>query len=141
MTLKELQVQVKKDCRIQGDQLNLESIRTPDIFHDYNKMLMLEKLALKDLEREWDREYLKQWEYYRKKSDPEVYEKKPLLKKIMDSDVKLYLNADETLQNLRTKIEGKEELIDFLTRTITLISSRQWLIKNAIDHNNYLQGQ
>src|ERR1039457_5695859 len=101
MTLQELQDKVKKDLKIQHDELVYEAVRTPDIHHEYNRMLMTEKLALKKLERDWDILYLKQWEYYRKKSDPEIYDKKPLLKKIMDTDVKLYLAADEELLNLR----------------------------------------
>ena len=138
MTLSELQEQVKKDLKIQSDELTFEAVRTPDIHHIYNKMLMTERLALKKMEREWDILYLKQWEYYRKKADPEVYEKKPLLKKIMDSDVKLYLTADEDLQNLRAHMESKEELIDFLKRTMDQVAQRTWLIKNAIDYMKYL---
>ena len=76
--------QIKKDLHIEHDELNYEAIRTPAIHHTYNKMLMGERLALKKLEREWDVLYLSRWEYYRKKSDPEVYEKKPLLKNTTD---------------------------------------------------------
>jgi hypothetical protein len=138
MTLKELQEQIKKDLHIEHDELNYEAIRTPAIHHTYNKMLMGERLALKKLEREWDVLYLSRWEYYRKKSDPEVYEKKPLLKKIMDSDVKLYLAADEELQELRTQMDAKEELIDLLKRTMDQIAQRTWLIKNVVDYLKYL---
>lgn len=141
MTLTELQDQVKQDLKIQGDQLDFEARRTPDIHHTYNKMLMAERMALKKLERKWDALYLKQWEYYRKKADPEVYEEKPLLKKIMDSDVKLYLAADPELQELRGKIEAKEELIDFLKRTLDQIMQRTWLVKNALDYYKYTNGE
>src|ERR1035437_1927906 len=132
MTLQELQDKVKKDLKIQHDELVFESVRTPNIFHEYNRMIMTEKLALKKLERHWDEVYLQQWEYYRKKAPEEVYEKKPLLKKIMDTDVKLYLASDPELQELRAQIESKEELVDFLKRTLDQVSSRQWNIRNAI---------
>jgi hypothetical protein len=140
MTLKELQDGVREDLKIQGDELTFEAVRTPDIHHKYNKMLMAERLALKKLEREWEQLYLQQWEYYRKKADPVIYEKKPLLKKIMDSDVKLYLASDEILLEHRAKMEGKEELIDFLKRTMEQVAQRTWLIKNALDNYKYLQG-
>jgi len=138
MTLKELQDQIKTDLHIEHDELNYEAIKTPQIHHKYNKMLMSERLALKKLEREWDKLYLSRWEYYRKKADPEVYEKKPLLKKIMDTDVKLYLAADEELQELRAKIDAKEELIDLLKRTMDQIAQRTWLIRNAVDYLKYM---
>lgn len=103
-------------------------------------MLRRERDALKKLEREWDVLYLQQWEYYRKKADPEVYEKKPLLKKIMDTDVKLYLAADPDLQELRGKIESKEEVIDFLKRTLDQVAQRTWLIRNAIEYYKFVNG-
>jgi Recombination, repair and ssDNA binding protein UvsY len=138
MTLSELQDQVKKDLKIEGDELVTEAIRTPELHHKYNKLLMTERLALKKLERQWDVVYLQRWEYYRKKSDPSVYEKEPLLKKIIDTDVKLYLTADKELQALRADIDGKEELIDFLKRTMDHVAQRTWLLRNAIDYLKYL---
>jgi len=140
MTLKELQEQVKTDLKIDGSELTFEAIRTPEIHHTYNKMFMTEKMAFKKLEREWDQLYLERWEYYRKKAEPEVYQEKPLLKKILDTDVKYYLAADEELQELRSKMDNKEELIDFLKRTMDSIAMRQWLIKAANDNNRYLVG-
>jgi hypothetical protein len=141
MTLSDLQAQVKVDLKIQNDELNFEAVRTPDIHNTYNKMLMSERLALKKMEREWDVLYLKQWEYYRKKADPEVYKEKPLLKKILENDVKTYLPGDPDLQSLRAQIESKEELIDFLKRVMEQIAQRTWLIRNAIDYLKYLGGE
>lgn len=140
MTLTELQEDVKKDLKIQGDELTFEAVRTPEIHNKYNRMLMSERLALKKLEREWDRTHLAQWEYYRKKADPAVYEEKPLLKKIMDADVKHYIAADPELQELRVRMDSKEELIDFLKRTMDQIAQRTWLIRNAIENYKYLNG-
>lgn len=141
MKLSELYDEVKKELKIDGSELSIEALRTPDIHNKYNKMLFSEKLALKKLNRQWDQLYRDRWEYYRKKSDPEVYEKKPLLKKIMDTDVKIYLAADDELQDLQAQIDSKEELIDFLKRTMDSIAMRQWLIKAANDNNRYLSGE
>jgi len=141
MTLIELQAEVKTDLKLQPDELNFEAVRTPEIHNKYNKMLMSERLALKKLEREWDVLYLEKWEYYRKKADPEVYKEKPLLKKIMEEDVKKYLPADSDLQALRGQIESKEELIDFLKRVMDQVAQRTWLIRNAIDYLKYLGGE
>lgn len=137
MTLTELQDQVKEDLKLSADQLAHDAIITPDIHNKYNRMLMREKMALKKLERKYNVLYLQQWEYYRKKADPEVYEQKPLLKKIMDSDVKLYLAADEKLQELQAEIDAKEELVEFLKRVMEQINQRTWLIKNAIEYYKF----
>ena len=138
MTITDLQNQVKQDLKLNGDQLNFDAVMTPDIHNTYNRMLMAEKLALRKLQAEWDRLYLQRWEYYKKRADPEVYLEKPLLKKIMDTDVKLYIAADPEMQVLRAKIDLKEELIDFLKRTMDQIAQRVWIIKNSIDFLKYL---
>lgn len=141
MTLTELQDQIGVDLKINPTELVFESVRTPEVFHKYNKLYMTEKLALKKLIREYDAAYLTQWEYYRKKAGPVVYEKKPLLKKIMDTDVKLYLTGDPVLQEFQLKIDLKEELVEFLKRTIDQISGRQWQIRNSIEYLKYLGGE
>jgi hypothetical protein len=140
MTLKELQEQVKKDLKLSPDNLAIESLKTPDIHWTYNKMLMSERLALKKLEREYKTLYKERWEYYRKKADPEVYEKEPLLKKIMDSDAKIYLAADGQLSELQEKIDSKEELIEFLKRVMDQISQRQWIVRNSIEYLKFMNG-
>lgn len=141
MTLGELQMGIKADLRIDPSDLIMESVvRTPEIHWTYSKMLMTEELALKKLNREYKTLYLQTWEYYRKKADPEVYVDRPLLKKVMDVDAKNYIVADPDILELQAKIDAKEELVSYLKRTVDQINQRQWLIKNAQDHLNYLAG-
>lgn len=137
MTLTELQDQVKEDLKLSADQLSHDAIITPDIHNKYNRMLMRESMALKKLERKYQVVYLQRWEYYKKKADPEVYAEKPLLKKIMDSDVKLYIAADEEIQELQAEIDAKEELVDFLKRVMDQINQRNWLIGRAIEYYKF----
>ena len=59
-------------------------------------------MAFKKLEREYDTLYLQQWEYYRKKAPESAYIAKPLLKKILDSDIKIYLAADPEMGRVRS---------------------------------------
>lgn len=140
MTLQELQLKIKADLRIDPDNLVWESVRSPDVHWDYSKILMTEELALKKLNREYKSTYLRMWEYYRKKADPEIYVTQPLLKKIMDVDAKMYILADDVIQELQAKIDAKEELVAYIKRTVDQINQRQWHIKNANDHLNYLAG-
>jgi hypothetical protein len=138
MNLKELQDKIKIDLKIQSDELVYESVRTPDLHNEYSKIYMSEKMAFKKLEREYDILYLQQWEYYRKKAPESSYVAKPLLKKILDSDIKIYLAADPEMQELRAQIDSKEEIVDLLKRALDQISNRQWIIRNSIEYLKYL---
>lgn len=140
MTLLELQEQIKHDLKLNGSELFEESLRTPDLHNKYSKILMVEKMALKKLEREMNVLHLERWEYYRKKSNPQVYEEKPLLKKILDTDVKHYLAADSEILTLQAKIDAKEELVEFLKRTMDQIMQRNWNIRNAIEFYKFTTG-
>jgi hypothetical protein len=140
MTLSELKEQIQEDLKLHADRLNYDAIATPDIHNKYNNLYRRERVALKELQREWDVLYLQQWEYYRKKADPEVYEKKPLLKKIIDTDAKYYLAADPILQEQRAKIEAKEELLDYIKRALDQISQRTWLIRNYTEYLKFQNG-
>ncbi len=90
MTFNELQDDVNKELKISGDQLTLEAIRTPDIFNKFNKMLFFEKKVFKTTGTIVGY-FISETMGILSQKGPEVYEKKPLLKKIMDTDVKLYL--------------------------------------------------
>lgn len=140
MKLSELQEQIKTDLRIDPDDLAIESARTPDIHWSYSKMLMTEKLALKKLQADMKELNFAKWEYFTKKADPEVYKDKPLLKKIMSTDVKQYICVDREVLDLQARIDGKEELIDYIARTLDQVSGRQWIIKNIIEHRKFLAG-
>lgn len=140
MTIEDFREEVKKDLKLHHDSLNYDAVFTPDIHHKYSKALMVERLAYKKLKREYDVKYLEVWEYYKKRAPEKVYKEKPLLKKIMDTDVKYYISADRDLQEIQSKLDTKEELIEFLKRTLEQINNRQWLIKSAIDYLKFTNG-
>jgi hypothetical protein len=140
MTSSELKDQVTQDLKLQIDQLDIEARRTPDIHNIYSKMLMSERIFLKKLERDLKVLRFEKWEYYTKKASPEVYEEKPLLKKILTTDVKVYLDADPDILELQAKIDDKEETVDFLKRTLDQIAQRTWLIRNAIEYVKFQNG-
>lgn len=140
MTLTELKEQVTKDLKIEADQLDFEARRTPDIHNIYSKMLMHERILLKELEREMRSLKFEKWEYYTKKASPEKYLEKPLLKKVLTTDVKIYLEGDSEILELQAKIDKKEEMVDFLKRVLDQVSQRTWLIRNAIDYLKFQNG-
>jgi len=140
MDLEQLQEQVDKDLKINDTELDLESLKTPQLHNKYMKHLTKFKLMLSRAESEYNTLKRDKWEYYTGKSPAEIYAQKPFDLKILKTDIDKYLEADEDLQKQKQKVDYLNAVVDFLDRTIRLISNRGFIIKNAIDWRKFTSG-
>jgi len=140
MTLEELQQQADKDLKINDTELDLESLKTPQLHNQYLKHLTKYKLMLSRSETEYNILKREKWEYYTGKADPSVYSEKPFQFKLLKTDVDKYLESDIDLQKLKQKVDYIQTTVDFLDRTIRQISNRGFTIKNAIDWRKFTSG-
>ena len=140
MDLEKLQEQADKDLKINDTELDLESLKTPQLHNQYMKHLTKFKLLLTRAEDEYKILKRNKWEYYTGKSDPAVYQLKPFNLKILKQDVDKYIEADEEMQKATQKVKYLETVVDFLDRTIRQVSNRTFTIKNAIDWRKFTSG-
>ena len=140
MTLEEIQELADKDLKINDTELDLESLKTPQLHNKYLKYLNKFKLLLTRSEDELKNITKDKWEYYTGKSDPAVYQAKPFNLKILKQDVDKYINSDEEYQRAYQKVKYLETVVDFLDRTVRQISNRGFVIKNAIDWRKFTSG-
>ena len=140
MTLEELQDLAEKDLKINDTELDLESLKTPQLHNKYMKHLTKFKLMLSKSESDYRTMKREKWEYYTGKAPAEVYATKPFDLKIMRTDLDKYLDSDIDLQRAKQKVDYLETVIDFLDRTIRGISNRGFSIKNAIDWRKFTSG-
>jgi len=140
MDLEQLQELADKDLKINDTELDLESLKTPQLHNKYMKHLTKFKLLLTRAEDDLRTIKLFKWEYYTGKSDPQVYQQKPFNLKILKQDVDKYIEADEEVQKAAQKVRYLETVVDFLDRTIRQISNRTFTIKNAIDWRKFTSG-
>ena len=140
MTLEEIQELAEKDLQINDSELDLESIKIPQLHSKYLKLYTKFKLLL-DRSRE-DFKLLKRekWEYFTGKADSEVYEKKPFNLKILRNDVDRYIDSDEEIRRLSLKIKYQETIVDYLDRTLKNIMNRGFQIKAASDWKKFTSG-
>ena len=87
MNLDEIQAQAEKDLKIDDTELDLESIRTPQLHNKYLKLYTTYSLQYKKLQDDYKVMYRFKWEYYGGKSPPEVYAEKPFELKILKADI------------------------------------------------------
>ena len=140
MDLEKLQEQADKDLKINDTELDLESLKTPQLHNQYMKHLTKYKLMLSRAETEYSILKKDKWEYYTGKADASVYAQKPFDLKILRTDIDKYLDSDEDLQKAKQKVDYLNTTVDFLDRTIRLISNRGFTIKNAIDWRKFTSG-
>ena len=140
MDLEQLQLEADKDLKINDTELDLESLKTPQLHNKWMKHYTKFKLLLTRTEDELRTMKRDKWEYYTGKADPSVYQAKPFNLKIMRTDIDKYLEADEDLQKLSQKIAYLNTVVDFLDKTIRVIVNRTYTIKNAIEWRRFTSG-
>lgn len=140
MDLEQLQLEVDKDLKINDLELDLESLKTPQIHNKYLKHYTKFKLLLTRTEDELKTLKRDKWEYYTGKSSPEVYQLKPFDLKILKTDIDKYLEADVDIQKLSQKLAYLNTVVDFLDRTLRIIVNRTYTIKNAIEWKRFTSG-
>jgi hypothetical protein len=140
MDLEQLQLEADKDLKINDTELDLESLKTPQLHNKYMKHYTKFKLLLTRTEDELKTIKRDKWEYYTGKADPSVYQAKPFDLKIMRTDIDKYLEADEDIQRLTQKVAYLITVVDFLDRTLRVIVNRTYTIKNAIEWRRFTSG-
>tara|TARA_E500000331_G_scaffold189519_1_gene182367 strand:+ start:1461 stop:1889 length:429 start_codon:yes stop_codon:yes gene_type:complete len=140
MTLEELQLQADKDLKINDSELDLESLKTPQLHNTYMKHLTKFKLMLSKADAELNVIKREKWEYYTGKAPAEAYAKKPFNLKLLRQDLDKYIDSDEVVIQAKQKVDYLQTVVDFLDRTIRQISNRTFTIKNSIDWKKFTSG-
>ena len=140
MDLEQLQDLAEKDLKINDTELDLESLKTPQLHNKYLKHLNKFKLLLSKSQIDYYTLRKEKWEYYTGKAPAQVYAEKPFNLKILKTDIDKYMDADPELVKFKSKVEYIQTVIDFLDRTIKQISNRGFQIKNAIDWRKFTSG-
>ena len=140
MDLEKLQEMADKDLAINNTELDLESLKTPQLHNKYMKHYTKFKLMLTKAETDYNQLKKDKWEYYTGKSDASVYAQKPFDLKILRTDIDKYIEADEELIRGKQKCEYLSTCVDYLDKTIRQISNRTFTIKNAIDWQRFTSG-
>ena len=140
MNIEELYDEIEKDLKIDDTELDLESIRTPQLHNKYLKLYTKHSLQLKKLQDDYKVTYRLKWEYYTGKASAAVYAEKPFELKILKADIGIYLDADGELQQLSQKVAYSKEITNYLEKILREINNRNWAIRNTIEWKKFIHG-
>ena len=80
-------------------------------------------------------------EYYGGEADPKVYAEKPFGSSIKTAEkMKVYLESDEEIINLEAKIKYVDQALHYLDQVLSMISQRNYHVKNAIEWEKFING-
>ena len=113
MDLEQLQDLAEKDLKINDTELDLESLKTPQLHNKYLKFLNKWKLLQTKANIDYYKLRKEKWEYYTGKAPQQVYAERPFNLKILKTDIDKYMESDDELVKLKSKVEYIQTVIDF----------------------------
>ena len=102
MDLEQLQDLAEKDLKINDTELDLESLKTPQLHNKYLKFLNKWKLLQTKANIDYYKLRKEKWEYYTGKAPQQVYAEKPFNLKILKTDIDKYMESDDELVKLKS---------------------------------------
>ena len=140
MTLDELQAKAEKDLKIDDTELDLESLKTPQLHSQYLKTYSTYALMLKKAEGDHSPQHLKKWLFYTGKAEPQEYKDKNFDLKVLRQDVDKFIDADEDIIKSKQKVEYLKQICGYCESTLKQINNRTFQIKNAIEWKKFTMG-
>lgn len=143
MKFDELRRMVSVDMKIDGTELDIESLKTPQLHNKYLNLYHDERLILKQMRSRIKELVRDKWEFYSGKMSEEKLERlgwEPFQLKVLKQDLDRYIESDTEVSREYDRIAFQEEKVDFLQATLKSITARQWDIKNAIEWRKFVNG-
>ena len=134
MNFDELQEIAHKDMKLDETNLDIESLKIPELQHKYLKFFSNYNLLSKKVESDYKILYRKKWEFYSGKNES------PFPLKILKQDISIYLESDEELIELKNKLEYYKNIIVYLEGILKSLNNRGFQIKNALDFKKFCEG-
>lgn len=144
MNINEIQQMWDEDSELDIAKLGDESLKTPKLHAKYVKLLIDSKLKLVKLKTDYSSIRQLKFRYYRgelsrdelRDNNLEPY----LYAKPIKSEMDEHLKGDKDLLRIEERIDYMNIMISLLESILNAIKSRQWDIRNSIDHMKFMAG-
>lgn len=143
MDIETIKKMVAEDMEIDDLNLDLESLKTPQLHSKYLNILHDESLVLHKATIEQKELRRLKWEYYLGKLDQETLDEKgwqPFGLKILRTDIDVYLESDKDLLRMEARVYYLKEKVKYIESVLQSIGRRGWDIKSAIEWKKFMSG-
>ncbi len=143
MRFDDIRKMVAKDMVIDDSELDLESLKIPQLHNKYLNLFHDERILLRKLEAD-RRELIRvKWEFYTGKMSQEELDDRgwePFQLKVLKQDLDMYIQSDSDVTKVDDRITLHKEKVDYLASIVKSVSGRGWEIKNAIEWRRFTSG-
>ena len=143
MKFEEIQKLWSGDCEIDETELSQESVKIPQLHNKYLILFHDERLRFRTMKFDHSKLLKVKREYFSGRMDAtelEAYDWEPFQYKLLKADVQEYIDADDDIIEGKKKLSQQEEKVEYLESVVKSLSTRGYLIKNAIDWKRFTEG-
>lgn len=139
-TLDEITGMITRDSVIDSTQLTTELTNIPKLVTKYYKLYVDEIRMLSKLECDAASLYKDLFEYFLGYASDEVYAERRLNRKLLKTDVDMYIKAEPAYSLITQKITTQSAKVKLLEGFIKEVQNRNFLIKNIIENEKFKNG-
>ena len=143
MKFEEIQIAWTRDCKMDETELSHESIKIPQLHNKYLIFYSNEKLKFKEIKYLFAGLIRRKRDYYSGRMTAEELEAadwEPFQLKLLKADVQEYIDADDNIIESKKLLALQEEKVNYLESIVKSLTTRGYLIKNAIDWKKFTEG-
>ena len=143
MKFEEIQKLWTSDCPIDETELSKESVKIPQLHNKYLILYSNEKLKFKEIKFLFSSLIKRKRDYYSGRMTEEELEAadwEPFRIKLLKADVQEYIDADDNVIESKKLLALQEEKVNYLESIVKSLTTRGYLIKNAIDWKRFTEG-
>ena len=143
MKFEEIQIAWTRDCEMDETELSHESIKIPQLHNKYLIFYSNEKLKFKEIKYLFAGLIKRKRDYYSGRMTAEELEAsdwEPFQLKLLKADVQEYIDADDNVIESKKLLALQEEKVNYLESIVKSLTTRGYLIKNAIDWTRFTEG-
>lgn len=117
----------------------------PKLHAKYLRIMTHHNLISKKLTSEYNSRRKIKYDYYsgdlNNPEDLEKYGLEPMMKKVLRSDIGMWLDSDPDLNNILLKKLMHEEIVEFCKNVLKECNNRTWQLKSYMDWEKFVGGQ
>jgi|TARA_R110001583_G_scaffold36124_22_gene119143 hypothetical protein len=143
MNIDEIRKMVADDILMDKSELDIESIKTPQLHNKYLVFHTDEKLVLGKMQSDLNILRRDKWLYYTGKMSQEDLEHRdwePFNLNILKTDIEKFMDSDTDIIKSTNRILLQKEKVNYLENVIKIINNRQWSIRSIIDWIKFTHG-
>ena len=137
-----LKEQWTKDSVLSSDY-HRESMKIPQLHSKYLNYFFDEKKDLTRMSKSLAKMRRIRFEYYTGTIEPGMLDKfswEPFLRKILKTEVQMYLDSDEVLSTMEVELQDQKDKIHFIEEVLKQIAQRNFQIKEAVSWQKFVSG-